>query len=120
MLIWPFVFVDIIPPRSSTSGRMRRCMLSILEYAKKHNEVPQNLDAILQEPDSERAITDAWGRILVYSVSPDDTVTLTSYGEDGTEGGEGTNADIIGIFPLKTASGRWEGSYCQWIKRPLD
>lgn len=118
--ILPLTCAHRIPPPSITSNSMGHCMLCILEYAQKYDAPPESLDVLLDEPDSQCEIEDAWGRKIVYQVNPDETVTLTSYGKDGIKGGDGDNTDLIGIFPLKTKSGRWEGNYCKWLKYPLE
>ncbi len=99
---------------------MGHCKLSILEYAQKYDAPPESLDALQDELDFQCEIKDAWGRKIIYQVNPDETVSLTSYGKDGNEGGDNDNADLVGIFPLKTKSGRWEGNYCKWLKYPLE
>lgn len=48
---------------------------------------------------SDKALNDPWGRALVYAVSPEGAVTVTSLGADGKPGGKGVDQDIIGTVP---------------------
>ena len=44
---------------------------------------------------SDGGLRDGWGNPFRYSVSADDgAVVIISLGQDGTEGGEGLNADL--------------------------
>jgi general secretion pathway protein G len=56
---------------------------------------PSGLEGKWRGPyGSKEIVNDPWENPYVYESSSNDTFTLKSYGSDGTEGGEGDNADL--------------------------
>ena len=43
-----------------------------------------------------------------------------SLGKDNKIGGENDDADMIGIFPSKTADGRWSDEFVEWKQDPFE
>ena len=118
-LWWVRQFVTIIPPESLTYGSMHMIKRRILKFAYTHNQLPKTLDELPVIPEYSDRLTDAWAERILYRINDDGSITLTSYGKDGRPGGEGTNADMVGVFMSKTPNGRWQDELCDWITDPL-
>jgi len=110
--------VDRVPARAQTMATMQGLKRRILRFAHANNRLPKTLGELPATKDSANNTRDAWGHPIIMSVAPDGTITLTSYGKDGVPGGMGENADAIGTFPSRTATGSWQDEQSQWIKPP--
>lgn len=112
------LFVDTAPPRSMTYGAMHVMKRRILRYAAANGMLPTSLDQLLPIEGYGNEVMDAWGRPILWQVEGGQVI-LTSYGRDGVPGGSGENADMIGVFQVKTASGQWADEFCAWRVDPL-
>ena len=65
----------------------------ILEYREREGHLPASLD-LLTDASGASASQDAWGAAITYTVDGE-SFTLHTLGRDGTEGGEGANADRV-------------------------
>jgi type II secretion system (T2SS) protein G len=82
----------------------------ILIFAAARNRLPRSLDELptnVSWPNRHSSKDDAWDGHILYKVSPDDLVTLTSYGKDRRPGGAGDAADIVGRFHAFGPKGGW-------------
>ena len=83
--------------RGQTKKVMHRLMGKLHRYRKQHRRAATSLEDLLEDGARSRdAPTDIWGNELHYEVGDDGyDFALTSYGADGVEGGEGSDADIV-------------------------
>ena len=112
-------FIPVIPPDSLTYNSMHMIKRRILRYAHTHHELPKTLDELPVIPGYSDRLTDGWEERILYRTNDDSSITLTSYGKDGRPGGEGLDADMVGIFMLKTPDGRWQEELCDWVTDPF-
>jgi hypothetical protein len=85
----------------------------ILRYASTNGTLPTALDQLPRMEGYDNEVVDAWGKPIDLHIK-DDKVTLTSYGRDGMPGGTGDDADMVGVFKAKTATGAWADELCNW------
>ncbi|MCA8915155.1 MAG: type II secretion system protein GspG [Planctomycetes bacterium] len=78
-------------------------MLDIIDklkaYKAEHGEYPASLDDIKDQMVDKKIPNDPWDKAFVYTLTKDESgkttgFTLTCYGSDGAQGGEGHAADI--------------------------
>lgn len=112
------LLADTVPPRSMTHGNMHMMKRRMLRYAAAHDSLPTSTDQLPHIEGHVNAVTDGWGRPILWRVVGDE-VTLTSYGRDGVPGGAGEDADMVGVFRARAADGRWAGELCEWRVDPL-
>lgn len=102
-------FMHVIPAMDE-ADRVARTQSAIVfaaamvDWYRAHFNAPPRSMAMLQQALQgqgrreakylRHALHDAWGRPLLYA-RRDTTYTVTSYGADGTAGGEGPAADIV-------------------------
>ena len=86
------------PPGSVTISTMEFTERRILQFAKSHNQLPHSLSDLPIMPGYDNSVSDEWGRVIKYEVSPSGDVTLTSLGRDGKVGGSGKDADMVISF----------------------
>ena len=107
--------VDRISPVEATDTAISETFVRIDLYAKQHGTVPPSLNVLPEREGYANSITDGWGKPLLYEVSDDGRLTLTSYGKDGKPGGTGEDADISRSYYSKRPDGSlWVGSD-MWI-----
>jgi hypothetical protein len=68
-------------------------MQAVERYHDKRDSYPEQLAMLLDAGVIEKAPMDPWGQPFIYAVIAGQPV-ITSYGKDGTPGGEGNDADI--------------------------
>ena len=112
------LFADVIPPRSNTYGAMHMMKRRILQYAATHDTLPESLNQLPTIEGYYNSITDGWGRPILWHIEGEQ-VTLTSFGRDGRPGGFGEDADMVGVFRVKTSDGRWSEELCPWQIDPF-
>jgi hypothetical protein len=104
-------FVTVITPVEMTDSAITETFVRIDLYAKEHGTTPPSLDVLPERKGYMNRITDGWGRPLLYEVSDDGRLTLTSYGKDGKPGGSGEDADISRSYYSRRPDGSlWVGS----------
>lgn len=109
LLLW-----SVMGPREETPSDLARSGILSISEALAHYRVAchhlptteQGLQPLLTPPARgplcaevpsrilEKIPVDPWNHPYIY-VSDGETFTLTSYGQDGKEGGEGADADIV-------------------------
>jgi hypothetical protein len=109
--------VNTVPPQAETYGNMHMMKRRILRYATTHDSLPTSLDQLPEFEGKINSVTDGWGRPIEWRVEGEQVV-LTSFGRDGRPGGSGKDADMIGVFRVKTADGRWAEELCEWQVDP--
>ncbi len=107
-----------VPPRGLTDARMWVIKRRILQYAHAHNALPASIKDLPIFSGYDNEIADAWGREIRYEIHSD-KVALTSFGRDGTPGGTGDDADMIGIFVTKDGKGNWQQELSDWTRSPF-
>jgi hypothetical protein len=112
------LFVDTVPPRSVTHTNMHMMKRRILRHAVANGLLPKSLDQLPRIEGYVNEVTDGWGRTILWRVEGDEVI-LTSYGRDGVPGGTGQDADMVGVFRVKTADGRWADELCEWRVDPF-
>ena len=91
-----------IKPRDVTRTRITCLLVRILRYYDVNHKLPESLAELPQEENRDNAITDGWGRPIVYATN-NDSVTLISLGKDGRPGGDaGEDVDIMREFSWTT------------------
>ena len=93
-----------VPTSARTPAAMGMMKRRILRYANTDDRLPAAIDDLPVIEGDCNDTKDAWGREILYEVRGDQ-VTLTSYGRDATPGGNGPDADIIGIFQARNDKG---------------
>ena len=68
-------------------------------YRLEFSKYPDSLEDLLEEDENGEAFLDSipldpWNNEYEYSVEPDGSYLIISFGADGEEGGEGENADL--------------------------
>jgi len=114
------LFVDVIPPHSMTNNRMQICKRRILRYAKPHNRLPDSLSQTAEIPGFHYSLKDGWGNGILYRISQNGEVTLTSLGQDNKAGGSNDDADMSGIFSAKNTDGSWSDELVEWKQDPFE
>jgi Type II secretion system (T2SS), protein G len=108
-----------IPPRALTGSNMWVLKRRILQFAHSHGELPHALTGLPEMQGYYNSTRDAWGREIVFEVSPSGIVSLRSLGRDGVVGGSDEDADMIGSFPARDSQGRWSNEMIQWSHDPF-
>ena len=98
---------------------MHMCKRRIQRFAIEHNHLPSSLRETAEIPGYDNSIKDAWGFPIIYSVDTNGVVTLTSLGKDNKPGGNGDNADMVGVFPSRQPNGRWSDEFVEWTTDPF-
>ena len=111
-------FAEVIPPRSSSYGAMHMMKRHILRYAAAHGTLPESLDQLPTIDEYDNRVTDGWGQPILWRVEGEQ-VTLSSFGRDGRPGGAGDDADMVGVFRVKTSDGHWSEELCPWQIDPF-
>lgn len=88
---------------TASEVKMTNLKESIDNYRRKHGEVPDSLQVLL-EPDEKnlnepylldsQTVRDAWGNDYIYTKLSKRDYEIRSLGADGLEGGEGEDADL--------------------------
>lgn len=64
--------------------------------ALSSKSAPSGLESTFKGPYTDKEIAvDPWNHEYVYDQTSNTSYTLTCYGADGAEGGEGNNADLV-------------------------
>lgn len=109
-LVVPRIGPQVAEAQRTTAQTQIRSIEDALEMYRMHNgfypSTNQGLDALVTAPTTspvpkryteggylKKVPEDPWGNPYVYR-NQNGRITITSYGPDGEEGGEGINADI--------------------------
>ena len=109
-LVVPRIGPQVAEAQRTTAATQIRSLEDSLEMYRMHNgfypSTQQGLDALVTAPSTspvpkhyqnggylKKVPDDPWGNPYVYR-NQNGRITITSYGPDGEEGGEGVNADI--------------------------
>jgi hypothetical protein len=104
-----------LTPVEVTDTAIGESFARIQIYAETNHSVPPSLNALPKRKGYANQITDGWHRPLLYRVTPDGVITITSLGRDGKLGGAGEDADISVNYHSKRPDGTlWVGSD-SWI-----
>ena len=114
MLMSTFL-AERIPPYDMTVNAMIETIVRAHMYMKEHREYPPSLAVLPKREGYANDIADGWDRELIYRVSDDGTIILTSLGEDGQPGGEGNDQDIVKKYRTKNQDGSWNIDDTFWI-----
>ena len=109
-----FALVDVIPPRALTATRMQILKTRVLEFARKHGELPSSLSVLPANQARDNSILDGWHREILFEVSTSGILTFRSLGRDGLVGGSGEDADITRSFMARDSQGRWSDNTVGW------
>ena len=112
------LLMDFAPPRAQTTGAMVVAKQRVLRHALRHDSLPASLGETQPIEGKVDGLVDGWGHALRLEVGPGDRITLRSYGKDDQPGGDGANADLIGIFAARDAQGNWSPEIGEWIAEP--
>jgi len=108
--------VDRITPVELTHTSIMATFVRMDIYAKTNRAIPLSLNILPQREGYDDSTTDGWGRPLIYSLTKEGLLTLTSMGKDGKPGGAGEDADISVSFHARKPDGSiWVGSDENWI-----
>lgn len=109
-LVVPRIGPQVAEAQRTTAATQIRSLEDALEMYRMHNgfypSTQQGLEALVTAPTTspvpkrfaeggylKKVPDDPWGNPYVYR-NNNGRITITSYGPDGEEGGEGVNADI--------------------------
>ena len=106
-------------PRASTGTTMWVMKRRVIRFAEAHGHLPASVDELPEIPGKRNSLRDAWGRRIKMSINGTQ-VTFTSLGRDNQPGGEGDDADMIGIFETSRREGGWEEELVRWLQDPQD
>ena len=84
----------VVTPVEMTHTAIGETFVRIDLYEEREGEVPKSLALLPIRAGHANQVTDGWGRLLVYTITEEGALTLTSFGADGIVGGKGENADI--------------------------
>ncbi|QEG24819.1 type II secretion system protein GspG [Mariniblastus fucicola] len=98
-------FVTTIPPHSMTLTAMTETHVRMHLYMLEHRECPDSLSELPKRDGYMNRTTDGWGRPLIYSVSDDGVISLSSLGRDGMVGGTGDDRDDTRRFRTRNDDG---------------
>ena len=110
-LVVPRIGPQVAEAQRTTAATQIRSLEDALEMYRMHNgfypSTQQGLEALVTPPTTspvpkrfaeggyiKKVPDDPWGNPYVYR-NNNGRITITSYGPDGEEGGEGINADIM-------------------------
>jgi type II secretory pathway pseudopilin PulG len=78
-----------------TVSRIRAAMIAILEYCSEQNgQPPPSIESAVQGERLPDIAHDAWGNHFHYSVKQGNIFTISSWGRDGKQGGDGLSQDL--------------------------
>src|SRR5579864_1777503 len=77
----------LVTETDETRGNMMNTFVNIDRYYRKTGKLPLSLRALTDREKEFSMPVDGWGKPLLYGVSNDGIITLTSYGPDGKPGG---------------------------------
>ena len=97
--------VTTIPPHSMTLTAITETHVRMHLYLVEHRECPDSLSALPKRDGYMNRTTDGWGCPLIYSVSDDGVITLSSLGRDGVAGGTGDDRDDVRRFRTRNDDG---------------
>ena len=97
--------VTIIPPRSMTLTAITETHVRMHLYLQEHRECPETLAQLPTRDGYMNRTTDGWDRPLLYSVTDDGIISLSSLGRDGVAGGTGDDRDITRRFRTRNDDG---------------
>ncbi len=107
-----------IPPRSLTATRMHVMKRRVIRFAQAHGHLPAAVDELPVLRGYDDSVRDGWWRRITMSVEGS-RVTLTSLGRDNLPGGEGEDADMVGVFDARRADGGWQDELVEWAQDPV-
>ena len=97
--------IDWIPPKDATLHAMGETFFRIGIYGRQRGALPPSLSVLPNRTGFANQTTDAWTRPLIYEVTPEGIIVLTSLGKDGKPGGRGDSADITRAYHAKRPDG---------------
>jgi len=110
--------IDVIPPRSLTVTNMSVTKRRILEYTRQYGHLPPDLSDLPPMANGNTSTVDGWGHPLHYSFDSSGVVTLRSAGIDKLAGSQGSQQEIIGIFPSRDERGNSLDEFVRWAHDP--
>jgi hypothetical protein len=99
LLIVACSVIETIPPRDLSVTRIGVLESRLRNYWADHGRLPGELSELPLIKGRDSATVDGWSRAIRYDVTGT-TVTLTSLGADGTEGGTDLDRDIVVTFDV--------------------
>ncbi len=91
--------IETIPPRDLSVTRIGVIESRLRAHWAAHGRLPGDLAELPVVQGRDSATIDGWGRAIRYDVAGT-TVTLTSLGADGAEGGTDSDRDIVVSFDV--------------------
>jgi len=109
------LLIDRISPRDMTTSAITETFVRIGLYAQRNHAIPLSLDVLPKREGYANRTTDGWNRPLLFEVSSNGVIRLTSFGKDGRPGGSGEDTDIAKAYYTRKPDGSlWAGSK-MWI-----
>jgi hypothetical protein len=90
-----------ITPEEQTYTAIGETAYRIDMFMSKNLAVPLSLDVLPRRDGYSNSIIDGWGNGLVYAIDSDRALSLSSYGEDGKPGGDGSSQDITVTYQIR-------------------
>ena len=85
---------------AAAKAQIKQFDTALVAYKIKFKKFPENLDALVSPPEGDPILNaksiplDPWGNPYVYQLEGSRKYVITSYGADGTAGGEDVDKDI--------------------------
>jgi len=109
----PFILLAVtachahtISPSEMTYSAIGETIYRIHLYAKINGTLPSSLAVLPVRDNYANRTLDGWNRPIIYKVTPDGVLSLTSLGSDGLPGGTGEEKDIVVRYRGKDKNGR--------------
>jgi general secretion pathway protein G len=108
-VLTPSLLGQLARAKAKTAGlQLENTIASLAVYRDDVGHFPtaaQGLSALVTDPGedswsgpylkSQKALSDPWGRKLLYDINDQGVATVTSLGADGRKGGKGADLDLI-------------------------
>ena len=102
-ILMPNIEIDrAITPEEQTYTAIGETAYRIDMYMSIHLTVPRTLSELPKRDGYSNSTTDGWSNELVYAISSEGTLSLSSLGKDRKPGGAGDDADISATYPIKS------------------
>jgi len=109
--------ISVIPPVDMTQTALTETIVRIHMYMVDNRAAPLSLESLPKRDSFANRITDGWNQPLIYEISHDGIISLSSYGKDGQPGGEGDNKDVIIKYKTKREDGTLNIDDPDWMIR---
>lgn len=94
-----------ISPQEDTYTSIGETFYRIHLYMISEGDIPDSLEQLAKRDGYRNKTTDYWNRPLIYSISENGVLSLSSLGADGIPGGSGNDADLSRMYRTRDENG---------------